>query len=1099
MLVVGGEAARRQLRRDAIPDLSEPQIVLVAEWPFHAAAAVTAAVTDVLTAALDGVPGATAVRGSSMSGLAYVDVVFDAAADLPRGRTAVDARLAALAPRLPHGVRVRVAPEAASTGWLLAYALAAPSTRESLHDDGESGLSLVTLRRFHDDVMQPKLAALPGVAEVAAVGGETQELLVALDPDRLRAADLAFSDVAAALAARLERPGASVAALGALPVTGDASGGTTGGTARLDALGELRLGRAMAGGIADLDGGLPVVAGIVIARGDADPIAVAAAVRRALDELRPQLPAGVEPVVVYDRSALSRRVARTLVTALAEELAVVALVVLLFLLDGPSALVPVATLLAVLALTFVAMAAAGIPATVMSLGGIAIALGLAVDAELVALEACHRRLEGAGGLVDGAARRARLLAAAGAFAPAIVTSLAIAALAFAPAFAFTGETGRLLRPLVVTKTLIIVAAMLVTLLLAPALRDRLVGGRIVPELRHPLTRALVRAYRPFVAFALLRPRLTLLTAALLAASCVPLVDRLGSEFLPQIDEGDLLFMPTTVPDVPPEVAAAELLRLDRLLARRPEVALVFGKLGRADSATDPAPCTMAEILIRLRPRRLWPMRFHRRWYSDWAPPLLARALARVWPDQRPLDRAELVMELDRATRRPGWTSAWTAPVRARMDMMATGVRTPIAVRIVAADAARRDHIADQLHALLLGLPGTRSVVNESLGGETLVAFVPDPRGLAHYHVDEARARATAELLLGGGVVGEVERNSHRLPVRIVADRTPRPLDEQLRAATVRAKAAGGGQAVPLALLGRPRVVRAAAMLRSERGRAVAYVNVDVADGTDLGVWVAQAERALADAAAAHQLVLGPDERLEWTGQYQLLAAGRRRLALVVPLTALSLLLLLFAQFRSWTEALIVLVSVPFALVGSLWTLYLLDYRLSPPVWVGLLSVVGLAMQTGVVMVVYIDDAFYRRVRAGRLRDRDDIVAAHAEGTIARLRPKLMTIMTMAAALLPIVGSQGAGAEITKRVAAPMLGGLLSSAFVTLEVIPVLYTLWRQHQLRRAQRRGVPLAQVIGCLPAWARSGHEQGGRHDEDCASSAGRVLGPGPGRLQQR
>jgi Cu(I)/Ag(I) efflux system membrane protein CusA/SilA len=401
-----------------------------------------------------------------------------------------------------------------------------------------------------------------------------------------------------------------------------------------------------------------------------------------------------------------------------------------------------------------------------------------------------------------------------------------------------------------------------------------------------------------------------------------------------------------------------------------------------------------------------------------------------------------------------------------MDMMSTGVRTPVGVRVVASDPARLDQIGGALRSVLARAPGTRGAVYESLGGETRLRFALDPAALARHHVDEPLARATVDLLLAGGVVGQLERDGRRLPVRVISDLTPRPLEELIREATVRATT---GVPVPLALLGQPRFTREPAMLRSERGRAVAYVDVDLVDGTDLLGYVARAQREVQAAIAAGELALGPDERIEWTGQYQLLSAGRRRLALIAPLVALSMLLLLFLQFRSWTEALIVLASVPFALVGSIWTIFLLDYRLSAPVWVGLLSVVGLAMQTGVVMVVYIDDAFYQRVRRGQLASREDIVAAHAEGTIRRLRPKIMTVTTMATALLPLLWSQGAGAEIMKRVAAPMVGGLVTSAFVTLEVIPVLYTLWRHSQLRRAQRRGVSLEQVVGRVPGWARS------------------------------
>jgi Cu(I)/Ag(I) efflux system membrane protein CusA/SilA len=1054
-LLLAGELARRRLVVDAIPDLADAHVVLVAEWPDRAALAVAGAVTDRLTAALDGVPGATAVRGASRRGLGYVDVVFADAADVPRGRAAITARLAAVTAQLPPDVHVRVAPEASSTGWLLEYVLLAPAVRESLHDDGTRSLSLVTLRRFHDEVMRPRLAALAGVAEVASVGGETSEVLVELDPRALDAAALAVSDVSAALATRLGRPVATLAELGALPVTN--GGGGDGGAHRLDALGALRLGRAMGGGMADLDGVLPVVGGVVIAQRGADPTAVAARARRALDKLRPQLPAGVELMVVYDRARLGHRVARTLAEALAEELIVVALVVALFLFDVRSAVVAVAALLVVLALTVVAMALGGVPATVMSLGGVAIALGLAVDAELVALEAAHRRRE-------EAARPTRD-ATTSALVPAIVTTLGIAALTFAPAFAFTGETGRLLRPLVLTKTLIIGAALLVTVAIAPALRAWLDGGAVVPERRNPLMRSLERVYSPFVHFALARPIFTLVTVALLAASALPLVGRLGGELMPRLDEGDLLFMPTTSPDLPADTAADAMARQDRRLAQRPEVALVLGKLGRADTATDPAPCAMAETLVRLRPHDRWPLHPHRRWYASWAPPLVARALARLWPAEQPLTNAELIAELDGVAAEPGWSNAWTAPVRARLDMTATGVRTPVALRISARDPARLDQLGEVLRARLAHLPGTRSAVYEPLGGETWLDFAPDAAALARFGVDAGRVRALADLVLAGGRIGELTLDGRRLPLRLIADRTPRPLDEILRQATVRAAATT--TPLLLGLLGRPRVTRAPALVRSEGGGAVAYVSIDLVSD-DLAGYVARAQHEVDAAVAAGELTLGPGEQLEWSGSYRVWSAGRRRLALVAALVALSMLLLLYLQFRSWTEALIVLAAVPFALVGSVWTLYLLDYHLSAPVWVGLLSVVGLAMQTSVVMVVYIDEAFYARVRQGALRGREDIIAAHAEGTIRRLRPKLMTITTMAAALVPLLFADGAGAEIMKRVAAPMVGGLLSSALVTLEVLPVLYTLWRQQQLGRALRHGIPLTQLVGSGPGWAR-------------------------------
>jgi Cu(I)/Ag(I) efflux system membrane protein CusA/SilA len=811
------------------------------------------------------------------------------------------------------------------------------------------------------------------------------------------------------------------------------------------------------------------VGGIVIAQRDADLGALVGAVKATLDRECRQLPrraadparldsgaaASVQVVTVYDRAELASRTRHTLLHALGEEVAVVVLVIAIFLLHLRSALVPLATLPVVLGLTFGAMWLVGLPATIMSLGGIGIALGMAVDADIVALEASHRRLETLGPGAPPPERRTQLVAAAQSFAPAILTSLLITALSFLPVLAFSGETGRLLRPLALTKTLVIASAALVTLTLAPALRDRLLRGRVLPEFEHPLTRTLVRLYRPFVSFALRRPVFTLATAGLALASCLPLLSRLGGEFLPRVDEGDLLYMPTTLAGAPPDQVAQQLFWQDRAISSFGEVATVFGKVGRADTGTDPAPYSMVETTIRLRPRSAWPAVPRARWYSAWAPSPLRRLLGLAWPERAPRTTAELVEALDQAVRLPGWINAWTTPARARMDMMATGVRTPVGLRIVSPDPQRLDAIGTALRATVAELPGTRSAVFESQGGETWLGFAADGAALARLGVDPAAVASAVRLFTTGGQLGEIVHEGRRLRVRIApepSDVQPRGVTDELREITVRAGGATG-QPVPLGLLGHPSFVRRPAVLRTERGELVAYLYVDLAGGVDVQAYVQRAQRAVDAAVGSGSVHLAPGERIEWTGQYDLLVAGQQRLKWIVPVVLLSMLVLLIVQFGNLVEALLVLASVPFALVGSFWTLFLLGYPLSAPVWVGLLSVVGLAMQTGVVMVVYIDEAFHRRLREGRLRTREDVVAAHAEGTVQRLRPKIMTITTMAASLLPLLWAEGAGAEIMKRVAAPMLGGVVTSAFLTLEVLPVLYTIWRCRQLERAQRAG----------------------------------------------
>jgi Cu(I)/Ag(I) efflux system membrane protein CusA/SilA len=831
-------------------------------------------------------------------------------------------------------------------------------------------------------------------------------------------------------------------------------------------------------GITDLGGDPQVAGGIVIAKRDADPRVVIEAVERTLKLAQKHLPRNIKIVTIYSRLDLANRVEHTLLRALAEEVAVVVLVILMFLLHGRSALAPALTLPLVLMMTFAGMYLFGVPATIMSLGGIGIALGMAVDADVVALEACHRRVEGLAADVSRRDRRAALVGATGGIAPAIVTSLLIAAVSFLPVFAFTGETGRLLRPLAFTKTLVIVAAAIVAVTVAPALRDRLVRGRIVPELDNPLTSRLIRLYRPFVTFALARPTLTLATAVLAAASCLPIMSRLGGEFLPRVDEGDLLFMPTTLPGVSPGDAGVQLARIDKILAQFPEASEVFGKVGRANTATDPAPFSMAETTIRLKPRDQWPKVFHPRWYSSWAPNGLKPALRPLWPEEKQETTAELVDKLDRATRSPGWASAWSAPARARMDMMSTaGVRTPVGIRIVAPTPERLEAVGTAVQRWVAQLPHARSAVFESLGGEPWLRFRLEASAVEQHHVEPALAEATADFVISGFQVNEltwhgpggtafrpkrfiIEHGHHPGEAGIAPDRqqpyrlrlspslSMKPADaDLLREITVRSRS---GQVVPLGLIGHPVYDTVPATVRTENGELVAYVYVDLDSGTDVATYVKAAQESLDGAIRRGEIPLARGERIEWTGQYELMAAGQRRLKWIAPLVVLLMFALLFLQFRNVTEALIVLISVPFALVGSLWTLFLLHYPMSAPVWVGLLSTVGLAMQTGVVMVVYIDEAFQRRVREGRLRTREDIIEAHAEGTVARLRPKVMTITTMAVGLLPLIWSDGAGAEIMKRVAAPMLGGLCTSAFLTLEVIPVVYTIWRTRQLRSLQ-------------------------------------------------
>ncbi|HSS39593.1 MAG TPA: efflux RND transporter permease subunit [Polyangia bacterium] len=1047
LVAAAGLLARRRLSREVIPDLSDPQVVVLVDWMGHPALEVDRAVTQVLTRSLDGVPGASAVRGTTMTGMAYLEIVFGSEAQSTAGRREIHQRLAALHGTLPPTARVLMGPDASSTGWVFQYAVVDPGHHLPQRD----------LRRLQDDVIRPRLAAIPGVAEVASVGGTTPELFIEARPAALSARGVAFSDLAAAVAAATARPGARVADVPLLAVPAAAPAGEA-RPLRLADVAEVHVTDGMPAGMADVDGTLVAVGGVVIASRHADLGQVVGQVRAALDGLQRVLPPGVRTKIVYDRLDLARAVDHALIRTLIEEIAVVVAVVLLFLGSLRSALPPALMLALVLLATFAAMWALAIPLTIVSLGGIAIAVGLAVDAEVVALDACHRALAlvGPGGTV--AARRAAVLQASGAFGPAILTALLITALTFLPALAFPGEMGRLLRPLVLTKTGVVLAAALATVTVGPVLRRRLLIRPVAAELDHPLMKALMRVYRPFAQLALTRPGVSLLTAALAVSSCLPLLPRLGGEFLPPISEGDLLFMPTTRAGVDPDDAIVDLRWQDRTLAAFPEVASVFGKVGRADSATDPAPFSMSEATIRLRPPAVWPAVPQRRWYSGWAPQPLRRLLALVWPEERRETAGELIGKLDRATRLPGWWNGWTAPARNRVDMMSTGIRTPVGIRISAPEPARREALGNAVRGLVLPLPGTRNAVLSWTDSETDLTFSTDPAALVRFGVDGGVAQRTADLFIAGGQVGDLVDRGQQIRVRVLPPVGVRGRADLLRQLTVRGTASPAP--VPLALLGQVRTVSRPSSLRTEHGEAVAYVLVDLADGTDPRRYVAEAQRSVADAQRTGQLALQPGDAITWSGQFDLLAAGERRLAWIAPAIAVSMLLLLGVLFGSLTEALIVLAAVPFALVGSVWMLYLTGYSLSAPVWAGLLLVVGLAMQTAVVMVVYLDAAFHRWVREGRVHTRADIVAAHLEGSVERLRPKVMTVVTMTASLLPLLWSDGAGADVMRRIAAPMIGGLCTSAILTLEVLPVLYTVWRARQLRRAQRLGVPIARVL---------------------------------------
>jgi len=1158
---------------DAIPDLGDPQVIVFTEWMGQSPTTVEDQVTYPLVSALVSTPEVADVRGLSMFGMSFVYVVFDEDAELDRARTRVAQRIAGV--QLPPGVEAKLGPEASGVGWVFQYVVT----------DQSGTLTPPQLRALQDYDLRLAIGEVPGVAEVATIGGYEKQYQVTVDPELLRSHGVAPADVARAIADSTGEVGGRVIEMtsreyyvrsrGYIQREQDVasivvSPHGSGRPVTIADIGRVSVGPEQRRGALDWNGGGEAVGGIVVMRQGENALEVIRRVKERIASLQRTLPAGVKIETAYDRSALIERSIDTLEGALIEEAIAVALVIVLFLLHLRSALVPILSLPIAVLLAFIPMHLLGIESTIMSLGGIAIALGAAVDAEIVMVEACHKKLEHA---PPGADRRVLLAQAAREVTPAIFYSLLIVAVAFLPVFALTGQAARLFQPLAWTKTFVMLAAALLSITLAPALRDLAIRGKVRPESRHPISRAIIAVYRPFVYVALRRPWTTALIGAFAIASAVPLATRLGSEFMPPLDEGDILYMPMTLSGVSIDQARDQLTLQDQVLRSFPEVDSVFGKVGRAESATDPAPLAMVETTVRLKPRAQWRRMPQPRWWSAWAPGFLAAALRPLWPDDRPITWNELTREMDARMRFPGWANAWTFPVKTRLDMLATGIRTEVGIKILGRDVddlPEIERIGLQLEELLRPIRGTTSATYERGLGGLYIDVTPRRDQLARYGLTVGDVGRVVEMAIGGAPVATTIEGRNRvsinvrypqdlradvealrrLPVAIGGGggtpmgrtgaleqarpwmlaqtggmggmgggsaRGPEPLRPQLPEPSITADAPmaapppmgsssssmrggaaagstmGGGApvlapAAPVTGSGTPwvtlgelaeiEVIEGPPMVRDEDGRIAGYVYVDIDDDArDLGGWIDEARRIVGEAQATHALHVPDGFELRWSGQYEQLREMRAQMKLAVPAALLVIMLLLFLQFRSAAEAAIVLLSIPFALVGSVWLMWALDYRVSTAVWVGVIALVGLAAQTGVVMIVYIDNAFHRRKQAGMIRGLDDIIWAHLEGTVMRVRPKLMTVTTMLVGLVPLLWADGTGADVMKRIAAPMVGGLLTSAILTLEILPVIYTYWRWDQLLfekliaidpRRRRRLLLLARA--CAGAFVAAG-----------------------------
>jgi len=1130
LAALGAAWSIRHVQLDAVPDLTDPQVIVYTEWMGRSPTLIEDQVTYPIVSSLISAPRVVDVRGYSMFGMSFVYVIFEEGTDMYWARSRVQEFISGIRSRLPEGVAPALGPDATGIGWAFQYTLTDRSGQTSIDE----------LRTFQDFTLRYALGSVPGVAEVASVGGYQKQYQVTIDPNRLRAYNVTLDDVVRAVRDSNSDVGGRLIELsgreyyvrgrgyiqdiGALASTAVKANGPNGVPVLVRDLGTVRFGPDIRRGALEWNGEGEAVGGIVVVRYGENTLDVVGRVKKRLEELRAGFPPGVTFEVAYDRTGLIERSLATLKRALLEEALTVAAVILLFLGHVRSALLPMLSLPLAVALAFVPMYFFDIPATIMSLGGIAIAIGATVDAEIVMIEASHKKLENA---PPGADRHRLLAEAAREVTPAIFFSLLVIAVSFLPVFTLTGQAGRLFRPLAFTKTFVMLAAAVLSITFAPALRDLLIRGKIRPESEHPLSRAIIRVYRPFVFVALRWPKTTVAIGLLAVLSAVPLAMRLGSEFMPPLDEGDILYMPTTFPNISIEEAKRALQHQDRILRSFPEVASVFGKVGRAETATDPAPITMVETTVRLKPPGEWRQVNRPRWYSSWAPAWLKNVLAPVWPERGRISTAALAAEMNRAMQFPGFTNAYTMPIRARIDMLTTGVRTPVGVKVLGADIGEIEKVGVALEHVLAPVRGTRSVYYERNTGGLYLDIFPNREALARYGLTVGEVQRTIEAAVGGSPVTTTVEGRKRFSISVRYPQDLRNDIERLKRVLVPIRQGGAGGApgsmgavapermpevllaqgmgmgsapsprpatgpvrprensaisdapaldwsqslprleqaplggrgvrplnapppplsfVPLGQLAEVKITGGPPMLRDEGGLLVGYVYVDVDPSRDIGGYVRDAKHRVHEALEGGALKVPPGTFLSWTGQYELLEKTNERLRIVVPLTLLLIVVLLLWYFRNLTEVLIVLLSIPFALVGSIWLLWLLDYNLSTAVWVGLVALVGLAAQTGIVMIVYIDNAYERRRRAGKIRDLDDIIWAHMEGTVMRVRPKLMTVGTMLFGLLPLLWATGSGADVMKRVAAPMVGGLITSAFLTLEIIPVIYTYWRQEQV-----------------------------------------------------
>ncbi len=1001
---------------DALPDLSDTQVIVYTEYPGQAPQVVEDQVTFPLTTALLAVPHAKVVRGFSNFGLSFVYVVFEDGTDLYWARSRVLEYLNFAAKRLPQGVTPALGPDASGVGWVYQYVVLGAQR------------TLAELRSIQDWIVRYNLVTAKGVAEVASVGGFEKQYQVVVDPRKLQAFGIPLDRVSDAVRASNRDVGGrtiemseteymvrgrgylrNMQDLGNVVLKADPGGSGT--SVLLKDVARIELGPDERRGIAEMNGTGEVVGGIALKRDGMDALTTIDNIKAKLDALRPGLPEGVSIEPVYDRSQLIDAAIHTLKRTLVEESLIVAAVCVIFLLHVRSALVAILTLPIGVLIAFAGMHALGIGSNIMSLGGIAIALGAMVDAAIVMIENAHKHVER---LKPGESRAAALIASAQEVGPSLFFSLLVIVAAFLPVFALEDQEGRLFKPLAYTKTFAMAGGALLSITLVPVLMLLFVRGRIVPEARNPINRALIWLYRPLIRLVLRVPAFVVIAAVAVLGATVWPASQLGSEFMPSLNEGTLLFMPVTLPGLSVTKAAELLQTQDRIIKSFPEVASVFGKAGRATTATDPAPVEMSETVVNLKSPGEW------------------RAGMTV---------DGLIAEMNAALQLPGVSNAWTMPIKARIDMLSTGIRTPVGVKVFGPDLHELERLATEVEHVVHDVPGTTSAFAERLEGGHYVEIEPDRQAAARYGLSVDDVQKVVAVALGGETVTTTVEGRERYGVSI---RYPRNLrdDPQAIASQVLVPTAGGAM-VPFGQVANVRVTLGPPSIRTENAQPVSYIYVDL-QGRDLGGYVAEASRKVAE-----QVKLPPGYHIEWSGQFEYLQRAQAKLKVVVPATLVVILVLLFLNFGRIIETLIVMLSVPFALVGGAWLVWWLDYNMSVAVTVGFIALAGVAAETGVIMLIYLDHALteirQQRLFEGVALTREDLQQAIMHGAVERVRPKMMTVVAIMAGLLPILWSTGTGSEVMRRIAVPMVGGMVSSTLLTLLVIPAIYAIvkgWR---------------------------------------------------------